>query len=65
MGPTMPRTTVRRSYSVEFRDDDTVVVHKTGAAPQDNTLVVGGEELHEHQADPPEPAGGGPARDAQ
>ena len=30
-----------------------------------NTLVVGGEEFHEHQADPPEPAGGGPARDAE
>jgi hypothetical protein len=30
-----------------------------------NTLVVAGEEFHEHQADPPEPAGGGPAGDAE
>jgi hypothetical protein len=30
-----------------------------------NTLVVRGEEFHEHQADPPEPPGGGPARDAE
>ena len=28
-----------------------------------NTLVVSGEEFHEHQGDPPEPAGGGPAGD--
>ena len=26
-------------------------------------LVVSGEEFHEHQGDPPEPAGGGPAGD--
>jgi mRNA-degrading endonuclease RelE of RelBE toxin-antitoxin system len=30
-----------------------------------STLVVDGEEFHEHQADPPESAGGGPARDPE
>ncbi len=30
-----------------------------------NTLVVGGEEFHEHQGDPPEPTGGGPTGDAE
>jgi hypothetical protein len=30
-----------------------------------NKFVVAGQEFHEHQADPPESAGGGPARDAQ
>jgi mRNA-degrading endonuclease RelE of RelBE toxin-antitoxin system len=30
-----------------------------------NTLVVSGEEFHEHQVDPAEPAGGGPAGDAE
>jgi hypothetical protein len=30
-----------------------------------NALVVAGEEFHEHQADPPESAGGGPAGDAE
>jgi mRNA-degrading endonuclease RelE of RelBE toxin-antitoxin system len=30
-----------------------------------NTLVVDGEEFHEHQADPTEPAGGGPAGDSE
>jgi hypothetical protein len=28
-----------------------------------NTLVMIGEEFHEHQIDPPEPPGGGPAGD--
>jgi len=28
-----------------------------------NTLVVNGEEFHEHQIDPPEPPGVGPAGD--
>jgi mRNA-degrading endonuclease RelE of RelBE toxin-antitoxin system len=30
-----------------------------------NTLVVAGEEFHEHQADPLESAGGGPAGDPE
>jgi mRNA-degrading endonuclease RelE of RelBE toxin-antitoxin system len=29
-----------------------------------NRLIVSGEEFYEHQTDPPQPAGGGPARDA-
>ena len=37
-----------------------VIGHKVG-----NTLVVNGEEFHEHQADPPESAGGGPAGDSE
>jgi hypothetical protein len=28
-----------------------------------NTFVVNGAEFHEHQIDPPEPPGGGPAGD--
>ena len=30
-----------------------------------NALIVDGEEYHEHQADPPESAGGGPEGDAE
>jgi hypothetical protein len=30
-----------------------------------NTLVVSGEEFHEHQVDSPEPTGGRPAGDAE
>jgi mRNA-degrading endonuclease RelE of RelBE toxin-antitoxin system len=29
-----------------------------------NTLVVNGEEFHEHQADPPQSSGGGPSGNA-
>lgn len=29
-----------------------------------NTLIVSGEEFHEHRGHPPEPAGGGPSGDA-
>jgi mRNA-degrading endonuclease RelE of RelBE toxin-antitoxin system len=30
-----------------------------------NTLIVDGEGYHEHQTDPPEPPGGGPAGDPE
>jgi hypothetical protein len=30
-----------------------------------NTLIVGGEEFHGHQADPSESAGSGPSGDAE
>jgi mRNA-degrading endonuclease RelE of RelBE toxin-antitoxin system len=44
-------------------DDEVILLivgHKVG-----NTLVVGGEEFHEHQNHPPEQPGGGPAGDAE
>jgi mRNA-degrading endonuclease RelE of RelBE toxin-antitoxin system len=44
--------------------DEEVILHIIGRKVG-NTLVVDREEYHEHQADPPEPPGSGPARDPQ
>ena len=47
----------------DVADEEVIVLvigHKVG-----NKLVVGGEEFHEHQADPPESAGGGSAGDSE
>ncbi len=47
-------------YNVEGEEVVLLIVgRKVG-----NTLVVAGEEFHEHQADPSKPAGGGPGGDA-
>ena len=50
---------LRVLYDVE---DDEVVLLIVGRKVG-NTLIVSGEEFHEHQDDPPEQARGGPARD--
>ena len=52
---------LRVLYNIEGEEVVLLVVgQKVG-----NTLVVGGEEFHEHQGDPPEPTGGGPTGDAE
>ena len=52
---------LRVLYNVEGKEVVLLIVgRKVG-----NTLVVAGEEFHEHQADTPESAGGGPAGDAE
>ena len=49
---------LRVLYNVEGEEVVLLIVgRKVG-----NTLIVGGEEFHEHQANPPEPPGGGPTR---
>jgi mRNA interferase RelE/StbE len=52
---------LRVLYDVEGQE---VILHIVGRKVG-NTLIVGGEEFHEHRADPSEPTGGGPAGDAQ
>jgi mRNA interferase RelE/StbE len=48
-------------YNVEGSEVILLVVgRKVG-----NKLIVGGEEFHGHQDNPPEPAGGGPPGDAK
>ena len=52
---------LRVLYDVEGEEVVLLIVgRKVG-----NTLVVAGEEFHEHQADPSESAGGGPAGDPE
>lgn len=52
---------LRALYDVEAEEVVLLIVgRKVG-----NTLIVGDEEYHEHQADPSEPPGGGPAGDAE
>ncbi len=52
---------LRALYDVEGEEVVPLIVgRKVG-----NTLIVAGEEFHEHQVDPPESAGGGPAGDAE
>lgn len=52
---------LRVLYNVEADEVVLLVIgRKVG-----NTLVVSGEEFHEHQGDTTEPPGGGPARDAE
>ena len=52
---------LRVLYNVE---EEEVVLLIVGRKVGD-TLIVGGEEFHGHQADPPESTGGGPTGDAQ
>lgn len=52
---------LRVLYDVEGEDVILLIVgRKVG-----NTLVVAGEEFHEHHIDPPESPGGGPSGDAE
>jgi mRNA-degrading endonuclease RelE of RelBE toxin-antitoxin system len=48
-------------YDVEGEE---VILHIIGRKVR-NTLIVAGEEFHEHQVDPTEPAGGGPRGDPE
>ncbi len=52
---------LRVLYDVEDEEVILLIIgRKVGS-----TLVVDGEEFHEHQVDPPESAGGGPARNPE
>jgi mRNA-degrading endonuclease RelE of RelBE toxin-antitoxin system len=54
---------LRVLYDVEIDHAEVVLLivgRKVG-----NTLIVGGEEFHGHQANPPEPAGDGPSGDSE